>query len=69
MRCYTVQTVVDISFVLSVIGGIISVIGGAFLVNLWRKQENRIITDIPLMFGGTFMAIGFNFIAMVMEIA
>ncbi len=58
------QNLVDISFQLSIIGGLISVLCGAYLVNLWRKQETRIITDIPLMFGGTFMAIGLNFIVM-----
>ncbi|MHA1929459.1 MAG: hypothetical protein ACTSV2_12865 [Candidatus Thorarchaeota archaeon] len=58
------QYILDATFLFSIFAGLISVIGGFYLYILWRKQRVRLVTDLPLLFGATFAALGLNFIIM-----
>jgi hypothetical protein len=39
---------------------IISLIGGLYLIGIWRKQNTRLLTDLPLAFGVSFILHGMN---------
>ena len=58
------QYILDPTFLFSIFAGLVSVIGGIYLHILWRKQRARLLTDLPLLFGATFAALGLNFIIM-----
>ncbi len=54
-------TTLEISFLSGVIAGIIAIIGGLYLVSLWKNQNTRMLTDLPLVFGVSFVLQGLNF--------
>ena len=54
-------TTLEITFWSGIIAGIIAIIGGLYLVNLWKKQKTRMLTDLPLVFGVSFVLQGLNF--------
>ncbi len=58
------QLVVEPSYLASIIAGAIASVSGIYLLNLWRTQEKRLPTDLPLFFGISFTIIGINVIMM-----
>lgn len=49
------QTGIEISLATNIAAAAFSVAVGVFLLGRWKKQENRLLTDLPLMFGITFI--------------
>ena len=43
------QVITDIGFMTNFATVVFSILTGLYLYNLWRKQENRMYTDLPLM--------------------
>ncbi len=54
----------DYSYLISILAGIASALSGMYLLYLWRKQEVRILTDLPLLFGSAFVGLGLNLMFM-----
>ena len=54
-------TTLEVTFWSGIVAGIIAIVGGLYLVNLWKKQNTRMWTDLPLVFGVSFILQGVNF--------
>ncbi|MFW9977601.1 MAG: hypothetical protein ACFFEJ_05885 [Candidatus Thorarchaeota archaeon] len=54
-------TTLEITFWSGIIAGIIAIIGGLYLVSLWKNQNTRMLMDLPLVFGISFVVQGVNF--------
>jgi hypothetical protein len=54
------QLTIDVAFSSGILAGIIALIGGIYLANLWRKQPTRLLTDLPLVFAFSFILQGVN---------
>lgn len=52
--------VFDLTSLSSIAAAVISIVLSTYLFLLWKRQDNRLITDLPLMFGITFIAHGFS---------
>lgn len=52
--------ITDLTFFPSIITAIAAIIGAVLLYNIWRKQENRLTSDLPLMFSLTFVGTAAN---------
>ncbi len=54
------QLTIDMAFTSGILAGVIALIGGIYLANLWRKQPTRLLTDLPLVFAFSFILQGVN---------
>jgi hypothetical protein len=54
------QFSLDTTVLTGVAAGLVSALLAAYLILLWIRQENRMYTDLPLMFGLVFMAHSIN---------
>ena len=52
----------EVTFLLSIAAIVISIVMSAYLFSLWYRQENRLLTDLPLVFGVAFLSYTFNMI-------
>jgi hypothetical protein len=50
------QAPIELSLLANIASGILSIIVGAYLLIIWYRQQNRLRTDLPVLFGITFMA-------------
>ena len=48
------QSITEITIFVNLITAVLSGILSAYVIRLWLRQENRLTTDLPLMFGITF---------------
>jgi hypothetical protein len=60
------QIILEMTTVANIATAIFSVLICAYLFRLWYNQENRLYTDLPLMFGITFITQAFNNIILVL---
>ncbi len=58
------QIVLETSHLASIFAGIIAIVSASYLLNIWRKQDQRLLTDLPLFFGTSFTIIGMNMVMM-----
>ena len=54
------QTGQELAIIANIAAIIVSTLVAVFLLRLWYRQENRIYTDLPLMFGITFASMAMN---------
>ncbi len=54
------QIVIDMTTTANIATIIVSAVLSVYLFSLWRRQENPLLTDLPLMFGITFMTQAVN---------
>ncbi|RLI58303.1 MAG: hypothetical protein DRP09_00780 [Candidatus Thorarchaeota archaeon] len=54
------QTITDITITVNLTTAVLSAILSAYVIRLWYRQEHRLTTDLPLMFGITFMGQAVN---------
>ncbi|MFW9921544.1 MAG: hypothetical protein ACFFED_18230 [Candidatus Thorarchaeota archaeon] len=54
------QLAIEITFWSGILAGVIAILGGVYLANLWRKQSTRLLTDLPLVFAFSFILQGVN---------
>ncbi len=54
------QTGQELAITANIAAFIVSAAVAAFLLRLWYRQENKIYTDLPLMFGITFASMALN---------
>jgi len=54
------QLAIEFTFWSGILAGIIAIIGGIYLANLWRKQSTHLMTDLPLVFAFSFVLQGVN---------
>ncbi|MHA1935606.1 MAG: hypothetical protein ACW97A_10005 [Candidatus Thorarchaeota archaeon] len=52
----------EVTVLLSIAAVVIAIIMSAYLFSLWYRQENRLLTDLPLVFGIAFLSYTFNMI-------
>ena len=50
------QAPIELSLLANLTSGILSIIVGVYLLVIWHRQQNRLRTDLPVLFGITFMA-------------
>ena len=53
---FILQFVIDFTLLSSLAASFLSAIIAMYLIYLWTRQENRLMTDLPLMFGIVFIA-------------
>ena len=56
----TMQTGQEFAITANIAAIIVSALVAVYLLRLWYRQENRIYTDLPLMFGITFASMAMN---------
>jgi len=62
------QFIIDLTLFSGITASIVAAILATYLIFLWFRQENRLLTDLPLMFGIVFMAHACNqFIVLLSE--
>ncbi|TFG08607.1 hypothetical protein EU538_06830 [Candidatus Thorarchaeota archaeon] len=61
------QTLLDIATTAAVGAGILSILVSMYLLGTWHRQENRIWTDLPLLFGIAFLVLGFNVVFIALQ--
>lgn len=54
------QVVFDTSSIASIIASLLSGVLAVYLIRFWFRQESRLLTDLPLMFGIAFIAHALN---------
>ncbi|MFX0107144.1 MAG: hypothetical protein ACFE7R_02580 [Candidatus Hodarchaeota archaeon] len=54
------QIILDMAVYSNIAATVLSVIVSLYLVRLWKRQETRLYTDLPLVFGVSFMAQAVN---------
>jgi hypothetical protein len=54
------QTITEITIFVNLITAVLSGVLSAYVIRLWLHQENRLTTDLPLMFGITFTGQAIN---------
>ena len=54
------QIITDVSFILEILAIAVSIILSSYLILTWYRQANRLLTDLPLMFGIVFMGHAIN---------
>ncbi|MFW9849705.1 MAG: hypothetical protein ACFFF4_11210 [Candidatus Thorarchaeota archaeon] len=54
------QLVIELTFWSGILAGLLSIIGGIYLVHLWYRQSTRLLTDLPLVFAFSFILQGVN---------
>ena len=54
------QTGIELALGANLLGSIISGLVAIYLLNLWNRQEQRLYTDLPLIFSITFISMAFN---------
>ena len=54
------QTGIELALVANLAGSLVSGLVAIYLLNLWNKQEQRLYTDLPLIFSITFIAMALN---------
>ena len=62
------QIVLEVAAFSNIATAVLSAIISVYLFHLWRSQENRLLTDLPLMFGITFLTQAINNIILVLPI-
>lgn len=60
------QITLEMTTVANIATAIFSVLIAAYLFRLWNRQENKLYTDLPLMFGITFITQAFNNLILVL---
>ena len=61
-------TIAEITVLMSFSTMMLSLILSTYLITLWRSQENRLITDLPLMLGVIFLVTVFSQLMMVLDL-
>ncbi|MFX1272866.1 MAG: hypothetical protein ACFFAX_14355, partial [Promethearchaeota archaeon] len=61
-------TIAEITVLMSFSTMMLSLILSTYLITLWRNQENRLITDLPLMLGVIFLVTVFSQLMMVLDL-
>ncbi|MHA1926403.1 MAG: hypothetical protein ACW974_10855, partial [Candidatus Thorarchaeota archaeon] len=54
------QIVLDMAVYSNLAATILSVIVSLYLISMWKRQENRLYSDLPLVFGVSFLAQAVN---------
>jgi hypothetical protein len=57
---YLMQIEIELALSANILSAVVSLIVAVFLARLWYRQENRIWTDLPLIFAITFFAMVAN---------
>ncbi len=60
------QMVFEMTYIWSILAMAISAIVAVYLFILWYRQENRLLTDLPLLFSITFFAMTFNMLLQIL---
>lgn len=60
------QIVIDAATAANIATALFSAVLSVYLFSLWRRQENPLLTDLPLMFGITFMTQALNNLILVL---
>ena len=63
---HTMQIVLEMTTVANIATAMFSVLICGYLFKLWYNQENRLLTDLPLMFGITFITQSINNLILVL---
>ena len=54
------QIITDVSFILELLAIAVSIVLASYLILTWYRQVNRLLTDLPLMFGIVFIGHAIN---------
>ncbi len=54
------QTLTETTILVNLVTALLSAVLSIYVIRLWYKQENRLSTDLPLMFGITFVGQAVN---------
>ena len=58
--CYYMQTGIELALVANLASSLISGLVAIYLLNLWNRQEQKLYTDLPLIFSITFISMALN---------
>lgn len=56
----SMQIILDFTLLAGIVASVLSAVLATYLIYLWHKQQNRLLTDLPLMFGIVFFAHAMN---------
>ena len=54
------EIILDVTFASGMLSAIFALIASVYLLNLWNNQSSRLMTDLPLVFGITFLFTALN---------